>query len=87
MNPHLVINQLEPGEQPAVGDVATVIEGRSAAPDGLEHVGRYCGVVDVAADLAAADILEQRQSEGVAHCVKVNIGTRLGQCLQTWKKE
>ena len=82
MNQHLVINQLEPGEEPAVGNVATVVEGWPAAADGLEHVGRYRGVVDVAADLAAADVLEQRQREGIAHRIKVNIWTGLGQCLQ-----
>ena len=85
-NQHLVINQLEPGEEPAVGDVATVVEGWPAAADGQEHVGRYRGVVDVAADLAAPDVFEQRQREGVPHRVKVDVGAKFGQCFQAFEE-
>ncbi len=78
-NFYLVINQLEPGEEPTVGDVPAVVESCPAASDGLEHVCRDGRVMNVAADLTAADILEQRQREGVPHRVEVHVRARLCQ--------
>ena len=73
---HLIINELELREEPTVGDMSSIVESGPAASDSPEHVRRDRWVVHVAADLAAPDVFEQRQREGVPHGVEVDVGTK-----------
>ena len=83
---YLIIKELELGEKPTVCDMSSIVESCPSASDRLKHVCRNGRIVDVTADFAAPDILEQRQREGVPHRVKVDVGAKFGQCFQAFEE-
>lgn len=68
-----VVKKLDCSEHRIACHDGAVVVSLYARRDKIQHLGGDSGVVNVASHLATSEPREQRQSEGVAHCVNVYI--------------
>lgn len=68
-----VVEKLNRSQDRVASHDCSVVVCFYACRDTIQHLRGDGGVVNVASDLAAPDPGEERQSEGVAHRVDVNV--------------
>lgn len=68
-----IVSQLDVREKRILGHNTPIIVRGNSALDALQHIGADGRIMDVAANLAVAQILKDGQRESIAHCVNKSV--------------